>query len=471
MATPSQANSPPDREQRQPLGPRRILKTWWPLAASWILMGFEGPAVSAVVSRLAEPKINLAAYGGLVFPLALLVEAPIIMMLAASTALSRDWTSYVKLRRFMNRLGAVLTVVHVIMVATPVYYLLARNVIHAPEEIVGPARIGLLIMIPWTWSIAYRRFHQGVLIRFGHSLKVGLGTVVRFSADASVLTIGYFVGGVPGIAVAACALVAGVVTEALYVHLAVRKTLRQELKLAPPLERPLSSRAMLDFYIPLSLTQLLVIVASPIGSAAMSRMPLALESLAAWPVVGGINFIVRGFGGAYNEVVVALVEEERASRALRRFSIALALMSTAALAILMIPSLADAVFTRLLDLADPLPFMVRRSLYFLLPMPALAVAQSYFQGVILHSRRTRSVTESVGMFLAVVTMILVGGVLWGAVTGIYLTLGAFVVGELLRTFWLWLRSRPARRHLNERDAAPPSGHAPLPAPLGRSAAD
>jgi hypothetical protein len=455
MATHSQVRSLPDRGQPQPLGARRILKTWWPLAASWILMGFEGPAISAVVSRLAEPKINLAAYGGLVFPLALLVEAPIIMMLAASTALSRDWASYVKLRRFMNRLGAVLTVLHVIMVATPVYYLLARNVIHAPEEIVGPARVGLLIMIPWTWSIAYRRFHQGVLIRFGHSLKVGLGTAVRFSADATVLAIGYFVGGIPGVAVAACALVAGVLTEALYVHLAVRKTLREELKPAPPLERALSSRAMLDFYIPLSLTQLLVIVASPIGSAAMSRMPLALESLAAWPVVSGINFIFRGFGGAYNEVVVALVEEERSSRALRRFSVGLAVVATAALAALMIPSLANAVFAGLLDLADPLPHIVRRSLFFLLPMPALAVAQSYFQGVILHSRRTRSVTESVGMFLAVATMILVGGVLWGAVTGIYLTLGAFVVGELLRTFWLWLRSRPARRHLNGRGAAAP----------------
>ncbi|MBC7292617.1 MAG: hypothetical protein H5T84_00680, partial [Thermoleophilia bacterium] len=88
---------------------RRILKTWWPLAASWMLMGFEGPAISAIVSRLAEPKINLAAYGGLVFPLALIVEAPIIMMLAASTALCRDWASFVKLRRFMNRLGAALT--------------------------------------------------------------------------------------------------------------------------------------------------------------------------------------------------------------------------------------------------------------------------------------------------------------------------------------------------------------------------
>jgi hypothetical protein len=459
MMTTSEAQSALTHEQRRSLGGRRILRTWWPLAASWILMGFEGPAISAIVSRLSEPKVNLAAYGGLVFPLALMVEAPIIMMLAASTALCRDWASYVKLRRFMNRLGAVLTVLHVIMVGTPVYYLVTRSIIHAPEEIIGPARIGLLIMIPWTWAIAYRRFHQGVLIRFGHSLTVGLGTGVRFVADATVLAIGYFIGGIPGVAVAACALVTGVLTEALYVHLTVRKTLKNELKPAPVVQRPLSTRAMLDFYIPLSLTQLLVIVASPIGSAAMSRMPLALESLAAWPVVSGISYIVRGFGGAYNEVVVALVEERHAPRALRRFAVGLAVLATAALMVLMIPSLANAIFSGLLDLADPLPDMVRRSLFFLLPMPAMAVIQSYFQGAILHSRNTRSITESVGMFLAVVTVTLVGGVLWGTATGLYVALGAFTAGESLRTFWLWLRSRRARRQLREGDADT-SGPAP-----------
>jgi len=73
---------------------RHILRTWWPLAASWALMALEGPAISLVVARLAFPEIHLAAYGGLVFPLALLVEAPIIMLLAASTALSKDWSAY-----------------------------------------------------------------------------------------------------------------------------------------------------------------------------------------------------------------------------------------------------------------------------------------------------------------------------------------------------------------------------------------
>ena len=81
---------------------RRILHTWWPLAASWLLMGAELPAISAVVARLENPEINLAAYGGIVFPLALIIGSPIIMLLAASTALSRDWASYRKLYRFMT---------------------------------------------------------------------------------------------------------------------------------------------------------------------------------------------------------------------------------------------------------------------------------------------------------------------------------------------------------------------------------
>ena len=150
-------------------------------------MGAELPALSAVVARLANPEINLAAYGGVVFPLALIVESPIIMLLAASTALSKDWDSYMKLRRFMMIAGATLTALHILVAFTPLYYLVVGTIIGAPQEIIEPARIGLMIMTPWTWSIAYRRFNQGLLIRFGHSQAVGIGTVIRLSADGLVL--------------------------------------------------------------------------------------------------------------------------------------------------------------------------------------------------------------------------------------------------------------------------------------------
>jgi hypothetical protein len=432
---------------------RHILRTWWPLAASWLLMGFEGPAVAAVVARMADPKINLAAWGGIVFPLSLMAEAPVIMLLAASTALSRDWISYVKLRRFMMWLGGSMTAIHVLIVATPLYYVIVRSVIHAPEEIIGPARIGLLIMIPWTWAIAYRRFHQGVLIRVGHSLRVGLGTLVRFSADATVLAIGFFLSGLPGIALAGCGMIAGVLSEALYVHLTVRPTLKNELKPAPPVAVPLTTRSMLNFYIPLSLTQLLMLVANPIGSAAMSRMSLAIESLAAWPTVGAVRYITGGFGGAYNEVMVALVERDRSYRPLRLFAVGLGVVSTASLTVLTIPGVSHAIFAHLMHLADPLPTLIHRCTFILLPAPAITVLQSYFQGIILHSRRTGSITESVAIFLGVASAALVGGVVWGGATGIYIATGSFMVGELVRTVWLWWRSRGVRRELRARDAA------------------
>ena len=50
----------------------------------------------------------LLTFGSVVFPLALLVEAPIIMLLAAATALVRDRDSYRKLHRFTFCVAAVI---------------------------------------------------------------------------------------------------------------------------------------------------------------------------------------------------------------------------------------------------------------------------------------------------------------------------------------------------------------------------
>jgi hypothetical protein len=88
----------------------------------------------------------------------------------------RDWASFARMRRFMMIASAALTALHVLIVFTPLYDVIARHLLGAPEEIIEPGRTGLRLMLPWTWSIAYRRFHQGVLIRFGRSGMVGRGT-------------------------------------------------------------------------------------------------------------------------------------------------------------------------------------------------------------------------------------------------------------------------------------------------------
>src|SRR5262245_14840636 len=110
----------------------------------------ELPLVSAAVARLPDARVHLAAYAGVVFPVALLIESPIIMLLSASTALSRDRQAYRALRRFMHGAGAALTALHALVAFTPLYDVVAVSVLGAPAEVLEPGRLGLRIMLPWT---------------------------------------------------------------------------------------------------------------------------------------------------------------------------------------------------------------------------------------------------------------------------------------------------------------------------------
>lgn len=402
-------------------------------------MGLELPALSAVVARLANPEINLAAYG-VVFALAMIIESPIIMLLAASTALSKDWDSYLKMRRFMMNAGAWLTVLHVLIAFTPLYYFVVVNLIGAPQEIIEPARLGLMIMTPWTWAIAYRRFNQGVLIRFGHSNAVGLGTVVRLSANVIVLGAGYLIGSIPGIVVATSAVSMGVMSEALFVGLRVRPSLKKLQQIAPDGE-PLTLWSFLHFYIPLAMTSLLMLLVQPIGSAAISRMPSALESLAVWPVVAGLLFLLRSVGIAYNEVVVALLGEPEAGENLRRFARILALCLTCVLLLVVATPLAAFWFGGLSGLPSSLANLAQSSLWLALLLPAFSVFQSFYQGALVHARRTRGVTEAMVIALIVSSAILWAGVAWGQIAGLYIAQAAFTLGGLAQMLWLMARSR------------------------------
>jgi hypothetical protein len=424
-------------------------------------MGIELPALSAFVARMPNPEINLAAYGGIVFPLALIIESPVIMLLAASTALSKDEASYNLIRRFMMVTAAALTGLHILIAFTPLYYFVAEGLLGAPEVILEPGRIGLMLMIPWTWSIAYRRFNQGILIRYQHSKKVGIGTVVRLSADLIVLTLGYVIGTLPGIVVATLAVSAGVISEAVYSGIVVRPVVKNQVKKMPAVKPPLTLSGFLKFYFPLVLTSLLTLLVLPLGSAALSRMPRALPSLAVWPVLSGITFMFRSIGVAYNEVVVALLEEPLSTQSLRRFTVILTAFTTSLILLMALTPLSLLWFRVISGLESDLADMAVIGLMIAIPTAGFAVLQSWFQGLILHGGQTRSITEAVVLFLVTCSAFLWIGVTRDLVTGLYWGMGAFTVAMFLQTLWLWYRSRPVERNVQERDNL-----IAIPAPIG-----
>jgi len=432
------------------LSTRRIVRTWWPLATSWLLMTAELPLISAIIARLTLPEINLAAWG-VVFSISIIIQSPSTMLLAASTALSKDWSSYRKLYRFMLAIGALLTILHTLIAFTPLYYVVMEGLLGAPAQIIEPARIGLMIMTPWTYGTAYRRFQQGVLIRFDHSRAVVWGSLIRIGADIVVLTIGYTLGGIPGVVIGTSAIITGVVSEATYTGFRVQPVLRNKLKLAASVTPSLTFRAFMNFYIPLALTVLLMLSVQPMVSAALSRMPSALESLAVWPVIFGLLTMWQSMGIAYNETVIALLDEPHAVYRLRHFATILVMLTTLLLFIMVATPLATLWFRGVAGLTPSLVTLAQQALWLGLLLPGLRVLQSWFQGTLTYSRHTRGITEAFAL-----SLVISGGILWvgvtrGQIAGLFVGLTAVVAGVLVQTLWLWHRARPVLQALQARD--------------------
>lgn len=427
-----------------PLSAREILRTWWPLAASWLLMGIEMPMVAAFLGQMPGSKPDLAALGGVVFPLSLLVEAPIIMLLAASTALVRDAASHRLLLRFSTLLAAACTVVHAGIAFSPLFDVIAERVLAVPDPVVEPARLGMQIMTPWTWAIADRRFHQGVLIRFGRQRLVGVGTVTRLLGTGGALAFAQLRPWGSPIAVGASALVAGVIVEAIFVRLAARPVVRGPLRGAATPEVPLDLRRLLLFYVPLAMTPLISIAGQPIGAGGLARMPLAFASLAAWPALNGFGFMLRSIGISFNEVVVRHAGDPGAERMLRRFAWIAGGVLVAIVLVIAVTPIGRWWFGVVNELGSESAAVAIAALPWAAPLPLLSFLHSYWQGLLVNDRRTRPITESVVVSLATTTLVIAAGVAWSPMSGAASVTLALVLGSAAQAAWLAFRRRAGR---------------------------
>ena len=404
-------------------------------------MGAELPLLSAVVARLADPDIHLAAYSGIVFPLALVIESPIIMLLTASTALSRSMRAYKKMWRMMTWMSVVLTVLHVAIAFTPLYDFIALKILNAPVDIIEPGRIGLQIMTPWTWAIAHRRFNQGVLIRFGQSGAVGWGTAMRLVADVIVLAIGFALYDVAGIVVATAAVAAGVLAEAAYIRWKVQAVITGPLREASNGKGPaITQREVILFYLPIAFAPTIGLLGQPMLTGAMGRMDVPLLTLAVWPTVNSLIFMLRAAGIAYTEVVVALLDRPGGLRQLRRFTVWLSLGLSVPLLVLCTTPLIDIWFDRFIGLRPELAALGKSALWFAVLMPPVTAWGCYFEGLLIHHKRSAPVTEAVVFFIVTLFGFLFFAVQTQSMPGLNAAVCAMTLGGVVQMLWLWRRS-------------------------------
>jgi Na+-driven multidrug efflux pump len=429
----------PDR-----ISQRKIALFWGPLAATWLMMGVEGPYLAAVIARLADPKFNLAAHG-VAYAFALLIEAPVIMLMSATTALVSDAASFHKLRNFMRALGLGTTALLLLVLVPPVHRWLMADVVGLPREVANLTYGALWLFLPWPGAIGYRRFLQGVLIRAGRTRLVAYGTVVRVAAMSAAALVGFFLLDIPGAWVGALALSTGVLAEALAARWMARSTVRDLLEAGARAEAApsgLSYREIASFYYPLALTSLIGLTVQPMLTFFMGRAPAPVESLAVFPVVQSLSFIFRSVGLAFQDTAIALMGDRHDHLPeLERFATGLGLTASAGLFLVAYTPIADFWFGTLSGLSPELADFALTPARVGFPLPALTVLLAIQRAILVTSRRTRPITVATAIEVVSigVTFVVLG---WGLhVVGVTAAFVAFVVGRLGANGFLTIRCK------------------------------
>jgi hypothetical protein len=429
-----------------PLGTRQILGFWLPLAATWLMMAVEGPYVAAIIARLPNAEINLAAYG-VAFSFAFMAEAPIIMMMTAANALVRSRRSYHALRRFLYGLNAGLTLAILVALIPPVFRFITDRLIGLPPEIARLTHATTAFLVLWPAAIGYRRFYQGILVRHHLPRRVAYGTVIRLATMSLVAPGLALLTPLPGATVGAIALASGVLAEAAASRWMAAGVVRQiVVQEPPPDEPPLGMRDIASFYVPLALTSLLAIVTNPLVTFFMGRARSPIESLAVLPVVTAFAFIFRSGALAFQEVGVALVGSDRRNeRGVARVGTALAGVSAAAILAVLFSPLGLVWFR---DVSGLSPELARFALWparLLAFVPALDYLLSFQRSMLVLARRTRVITVATAVEGTAIVITLLVGVRFLGLVGALVAAGAILLGRLAGNLFLLLPQASARR--------------------------
>lgn len=422
---------------------RQMLILWVPLAASITMMVFESSVINIGLGRTIEPELGLAAYG-VACSLAYLVEAPIMMLIDASVARSTDRASFLLVRRFTLELGVLVTVIGLLLSVTPLYGLVVEGLMNIPVAVADRTRPVMLVLSFWPFPIAWRRTQQGLLIRAGRTTIISVATGIRLGVLAAAMAVGLILLPDKGTLVAGLAMLLSVTVESALTTWAAAPVLRGNLfgqDGAGTPQEPLTMPRLRRFYRPLAVSQILRQTTRPVLNAGIAAAPMALPSLAAWPVVWGFSMLIAGPVWSLQQLTTAVAVDPVACRRVWRFSFGLCVLSTLVSALVVFTPLYEMVMGGIYNLSPELQELARPAAQVLVVYPLVTGLVSVYRGLLIRGGDTAAVRTAMVVHVFTLVGSVVVGLLLLPLTGALLAALASLAGPLLELFWLHARAR------------------------------
>jgi Na+-driven multidrug efflux pump len=444
MSDANLTNARPDAPAPESAGPtlQEMLTLWLPLAASVMMMVLEPSVINIGLGRTLDPELALAAYG-VAFSLALLVEAPILMLLDASVARAVDREAFRLIRRFALLLGLAVTGIGLLVSLTPLYSLIVEQLMNIPPDVAARGRPTLQILSFWPLPIGWRRAHQGLLIRANRTGMITVATAMRLLALAAGLFGGLLLFPGRGSVVAGLAMDLSVTVEAVLITWATRSVLRSGAFRTDRMGGQ-ATRTMRDlwrFYRPLAVSTILRQATRPILNTGIAAAGMARASLAAWPVTWGFAILVAGPAWSLQQLTTALAEDEAAYRRVRGFSMSLSGLFAVVLVAVAFTPLYGLVMGGIYNLSPGLQELARPALQLMSLYPLLLGAQSVVRGVLILEGNTGVVRSAMTVNVLVLAAMVGAGAWIFSFNGVMVAAVAVMAGAVAELFWLlWRRN-------------------------------
>ncbi|MCB0729692.1 MAG: hypothetical protein KDC88_01560 [Ignavibacteriae bacterium] len=414
---------------------KKIFKFWLPLAATWLMMSLEGPFLAAIIARLIDPKYNLAAYG-VAFSFALIIEAPVIMMMSAATALVKDYGSFKKLRNFNFIISGLITGIMLILLIPSIFDFIAYNLIGLEKQVEELTYKAFFVLLPWPGAIGYRRFYQGIMIRNNLTRRVAYGTVIRLTTMSLTSLSLYHFTELPGAVVGASSLSIAVLSEAIASRFMAHKIVTQ-IKIENVDSEEIGYRNIFNFYYPLALTSLIGLGVHPMVTFFIGQSRMALESLAVFPVINSLVFIFRSLGLSYQEVVIALVGDKGEHiNQLISFAIKLGLFLAIGLIIIAVTPISYLWFNSVSGLSNELSNFSKLPTIIISIMPALTVLISIQRAILVSFKNTSPITYATIIEVSIIILTLFVSIKMFDFTGIVASVIGFILGRICAVTYL-----------------------------------
>jgi hypothetical protein len=424
----------------QKLTYKGIALLYLPLAASWALMLLEAPLINAFLARGADPELSLAAYG-IAQSIILVVEAPVLMILELSIALSRNLADFREIRRFYVLVGLAITALGLLLFYTPLGGLLLCDIMGIPPTIAEATIPALRILVWWPLPIGWRRLYQGVLVNDGRTRIISIATALRLVVLLAVLALGQSFGTIPGATLGAITMVVAVIIEAGVIHWAALSTFRGSLSQKTADAASISLRYLWLFYLPLAVTSVLRQSIRPLITAGIAAAPMPELSLAAWPVSFSLASIFWGPTLGLQPVTVALTTGKDSWHTVSRFVLAVGSLLTSALALVAFTPLLSVVLGQLFGISGPVAELAAPAVRIQVLLPLAYTFHALFTGLLVKRGHTSAVRTAKTVDMVVVGVTLFLGLRYGSLLGAALGATAIIAGALVEAVWLYFRSR------------------------------